>query len=546
MSDEISNDNDNEMFVDEIPPDDDKKPITNRKKASGILRGIGYNINYIIGAGIFNPDGIWLLVGSPGIALILYILCFLISLLSSSVYIELGIRSLPSGIGEQKYITDAFFPKKNFGHMFSFVAIFVILPGIIVAESYTAAQYLLFCFRGNSSDDMITVAVSITLLLIIMLYQMISSRVSNYINHTLALIKIITLLFISVIGLVKLGTNRNNWNNIFNTSNTSFNFGAYGNGLIKVLFTYEGWNNINYLIGEFTSRSDNLEYPSTILKYSSLSSVCISFSLYFLTNAAFITVVGIGNNNETTPIPIRFGRELFDEPGEKLMSILIAISAFGCASAMIFTYSRIIKYAASTGFTPRRISSIFNSYGLNIDTLMTQLLAQFFYCSSLSFIFLIKNKYNISANITDFFATTSQYSAMIYHGTSALCLYILKKRLMNTNPELFSIPKWMIKIYLLIIFIIIIASFIPPGNDNFNYLIQYCISWSAVLLGGIIWFVRNRKQSENANPELIQNEESNSETDRNEESIGETDRNEGSNDEGYGMRDLTGLLISSI
>ncbi|RIB28510.1 hypothetical protein C2G38_2059120, partial [Gigaspora rosea] len=57
-------------------------------------------------------------------------------------------------IGEQKYITDAFYPRRNFGHMFSFVAIFVILPGIIVAESYTAAQYLLFCFRGNLNDDM--------------------------------------------------------------------------------------------------------------------------------------------------------------------------------------------------------------------------------------------------------------------------------------------------------------------------------------------------------------------------------------------------------
>ncbi|RIB28509.1 amino acid/polyamine transporter I [Gigaspora rosea] len=358
-----------------------------------------------------------------------------------------------------------------------------------------------------------------------MLYQMISNRVSNYINHSLALIKIITLLFISMIGLVKLGTNNYNWNNIFNTSNTSFKFGAYGNGLIKVLFAYEGWNNINYMIGEFTARTDVLEYPSIILKYSSLLSVSISFLLYFLTNAAFITVVGYNNNdNESNPIPIRFGKELFNEPGEKLMAILIAISAFGCASAMIFTYSRIIKYAASTGFIPKKISSIFNSYGINIDTLIKQLFAQFFYCSSLSLIFLIKNNYNISSKIADYFATTAQYSAMIYHGTSALCLYFLKKRLRNMDPEIFSISIYMIIIYLIIIFIIIIASFAPPGNGNFDYLIQYCISWFFVLLGAIIWYIRNRKQNEKANRELIQNEEFNSETDQNEESIGETEK----------------------
>ncbi|KAF0490033.1 amino acid transporter [Gigaspora margarita] len=337
-----------------------------------------------------------------------------------------------------------------------------------------------------------------------------------------------------MVGLVNLGTNRHNWNNIFNTSNTSFNFGAYGNGLIKVLFTYEGWNNINYMIGEFEFSSDEQEYPSIILKYSSLLSVSISFILFkdFLTNAAFITVVGYNiNDNKSTPIPIRFGKELFNETGEKLMSILIAISAFGCASAMIFTYSRIITYAAETEFIPKKISSIFNSFGININKLKNKLLAQFFYCSSLSILFLIKNNHNISANIADFFATTAQYSAMIYHGTSALCLYILKRRLKNTDLEIFSISIYMIIIYLTIIFVIIIASFVPPRIGHFDYLIQYCISWSFVLLGVIIWYIRNRKQNEIANRELIQNEESNSETNQNEESIGETDRNEGSNDE---------------
>ncbi|CAG8849015.1 25459_t:CDS:2, partial [Gigaspora margarita] len=93
------------------------------------------------------------------------------------------------------------------------------------------------------------------------------------------------------------------------------------------------------MIGEFTSRSDDLEYPSMILKYSSPISVYISFLLYVLTNAAFITVIGYDiNDNVSTPIAMRFGKELFGETGEKFMSILIAISAFGCASAMIFTF----------------------------------------------------------------------------------------------------------------------------------------------------------------------------------------------------------------
>ncbi|RIB11649.1 amino acid permease-domain-containing protein [Gigaspora rosea] len=446
MDDKITLNSDNSIATSTLSRDN--STITNSKKTLGILYGIGYNINYIIGAGIFNPDSLWILA-PPGTVLVLYVVCGIISFFGSLVYIELGIRSLPSGIGEQKYITDAFHPKENVGHVFSFAAIFIILPGAIVAESYINAQYLLYPFRGNLSDDQI----------------------------------------ISMIGIGKLVTNHNNWNNIFNAS---FNFGVYGSRLIKVLFTYED------LIEEFKPRSDNLEYPSLILKYSSLISVGISFLLNFLTNAAFITVVGYNvNDNENTPIAIRFGRELFDGKGEKLMSILAAISAFGCTSAMIFTYSRIIKYAADTEFIPRKISSFFKSYG-NSDTLTKQLLAQFCYCLILTIILLIE-KLSI---VFDFFSNASQYTAMIFHGASAYCLYRLKKRNLR-NPETFSVYKPIVISYLLIIIYIIGASFYPP-NGKWDDLIPYGISWTTIVLGLIIWYFRNRHRNENSNGEVYE------------------------------------------
>ncbi|CAG8638380.1 4593_t:CDS:2 [Gigaspora margarita] len=68
----------------------------------------------------------------------------------------------------------------------------------------------------------------------------------------------------------------------------------------------------------------------------------------FLTNTAFITVVGYNfYDNESTPIAMLFGKELFYETGEKFMSILVAISAFGRARAInpqaVYT-SRFISF----------------------------------------------------------------------------------------------------------------------------------------------------------------------------------------------------------
>ncbi|CAG8728663.1 25430_t:CDS:2 [Gigaspora margarita] len=243
--------------------------VNHRLNTLGILYGIGYNINRIVG--IFNPDSIWILVQAPGIALVLFVVCGIISLLGSSIYIELGIMALPKGIGEQKYITDAFPGWRNVGHIFSFVG--------------------------------------------------------------LALIKIISLLIISIVGLARLsGDDSTNWRNVFNKSfNASvYELGAYGNGLIQILFAYEGWNNINYLVEE-------LDEPKAVLKYSSIISVFISISLYFSINAAFITVIGNNiTNNNNIPIALRFGNKLLGRNGEILMSILVAISAFGSVSAKVF------------------------------------------------------------------------------------------------------------------------------------------------------------------------------------------------------------------
>ncbi|CAG8449109.1 766_t:CDS:2, partial [Dentiscutata heterogama] len=103
---------DNQMGVD--------IPETGRKKILKTSSGLGYNINHIIGAGIFiTPSNVWRLVQSPGSALMLWIVGGLISLFGSMIYVELGSR-FPEGSGEQKYLEETF-DINRIAHIFSFV-----------------------------------------------------------------------------------------------------------------------------------------------------------------------------------------------------------------------------------------------------------------------------------------------------------------------------------------------------------------------------------------------------------------------------------------
>ncbi|RIB10461.1 amino acid/polyamine transporter I [Gigaspora rosea] len=467
-------------------------PKKNNKPILGILTGAGFNINQIIGAGIFqNPGVIWLLVQSPGIALILWIIGGFMSLLGSLIYIELGLRTFPSGIGEQKYIEEAFPQIKNLGHIFSFVAIFAIIPGGVIADSYTSAKYLLYAIQGdtyiyNQINKIILPITAIIILGMIMTYHILSNKLSVNINQTLALLKLLSLLIISMVGLVKL-SNSNNWNNIFNTNSPKL--GDYANAMMKVLFAYWGWNNINYSIEELKS-------PKEKLKYSSIFSVIVSFIVYILTNAAFITEVDYNNytanltntTNESPDMAIAIFFVGNNELGRRFMSLLIAISSFGSVGSMFFVYARITEYAAATKFMPKR-SNLFNYRNKRLGTPTNAYLAQFIYCSILTGCFSIYGE-----NPFDFFSDSSQYLATVFQGVSGICLIVLKTR-SNDVYDGFQTPIFITIIYLIFIVFMTFASFVAGTNISDDIAqrpsMHYIISWIVTILGTIYWYSRN-------------------------------------------------------
>ncbi|CAG8589145.1 21933_t:CDS:2, partial [Racocetra persica] len=81
--------NNNQGLGEDIALGEDIPPLI-RKGIISIFSGLlGFNINNIIGAGIFvTPTSIWRLVQSPGTALMLWIAGGLISLFGSMIYVE--------------------------------------------------------------------------------------------------------------------------------------------------------------------------------------------------------------------------------------------------------------------------------------------------------------------------------------------------------------------------------------------------------------------------------------------------------------------------
>ena len=119
---------------------DGKSPdeSVNLKPKIGLVSGCGIIVGSIIGSGIFvSPRGVLMHTGSPGLSLIIWLLCGLYSMVGAYCYAELGTTITRSG-ADYAYMYEAF------GPFVAFIRLWV--ECIIVRPCTTAIVALTFSY----------------------------------------------------------------------------------------------------------------------------------------------------------------------------------------------------------------------------------------------------------------------------------------------------------------------------------------------------------------------------------------------------------------
>ncbi|GBB92399.1 hypothetical protein RclHR1_00200032 [Rhizophagus clarus] len=421
-------------------------PYEKKQKILGVVYGIGLNVNNIIGSGIVTAPGIiWNMVKSPGIVLLLWLIGGIVTMSGSLSYVELGVIHKISG-GETKYLQTAYpNPKIMMSYLFSFMHIFAIRPGIISAVLQSAAQYTWYTINGSSYDDDIkqdtsgwylsfspfwfTKLLAIIYLIIITGYHMINNRWANYINQTLAVIKLITYSIIALAGIYRLSSNwsvsRLNW---VHPLGGNTNIAAYSASMLLIMFSYDGWNTLNYSLDEFRK-------PGKKLIFSNSISVGIVTLMYLLVNIAFFSVVpeeAISDNNQIDEtIAATFFYKLFGKSAiVRIFTALIVLSVIGTAAVCVWTGSRVIVAAAASDFFPK-YSKELRTWHHYFNTPTNALLLQFIWCS---FIILFVGS---SFTITSFtlFSTFSMYSYWIFYFATGIGLLVIRRNKKNETKK---------------------------------------------------------------------------------------------------------------
>jgi solute carrier family 7 (L-type amino acid transporter), member 5 len=130
---------------------DNNNNVVSLKKNITLFSACAIIIGNIVGSGIYiSSTGVLEYAGSPGVALIIWALSGLISLVGAYCYTELGTLIQTSG-GDYAYINKAYGQCLSF--LYSYMMIFVTIPTLNAIFGMTVALYSINIFYSSCDMD---------------------------------------------------------------------------------------------------------------------------------------------------------------------------------------------------------------------------------------------------------------------------------------------------------------------------------------------------------------------------------------------------------
>ncbi|KAK4058443.1 hypothetical protein OIO90_000602 [Microbotryomycetes sp. JL221] len=340
------------------PSDDSTSSYTGSRRRNGavaepigIPAGIALIVGMQIGSGIFSSPGlVGAQTGAVGSALLCWLGAGLLSWAGASSFCELG-TALPLNGGAQAYLDAAFGPLP--AYCFSFTAVTALKPGSQAIISIIFGEYicrLLYhtAFSPDPDDaarDVPAVAIKLTgivALVAVSAIQAWSAKAGTRAQLVLTVFKVFALVLVIVNGIVFLGLGRAA--STFSFQDTSSAPASYALALFSALWTFDGWDQANYV-----GRDCKPGTLPTIIN-SSMSLVLI---LFICANVAYFLVLDFATATATSTIGLDFGRAMAGPAGGIIFSLIVAVSCFGALNGSLYTSSRLIVAAGEQGFLPR-------------------------------------------------------------------------------------------------------------------------------------------------------------------------------------------------
>ncbi len=325
----------------------------------------------VIGSGIFlTPGGVLRDVGGrPGLALGVWALGGLLSLLGALTYAELTARNPRAG-GLYIYIRDAFGPLPAF--LFGWTMFFAIASGTVAALAAAfATQAGEFVDLGPVGSKVLAALVVV----VVTVLNALSTRGSSDVLNTSTIIKTAFLVVLGVV-LVALGAEsilaadpgtaqRLAFEGALEAARASGAappladavvaptsiLTAVGVAMLGVLWSYEGWQYVTFAAGEVK------DAPRTLPRALVLGTLLLT-TVYLLVNVGYLAALGADGVMASDRVASAALEAVGLGALSKVVIAVILVSIFSCANATLFSATRIFFAMAGDGLFFSRMKEV--------------------------------------------------------------------------------------------------------------------------------------------------------------------------------------------
>ncbi|KAK5122795.1 hypothetical protein LTR85_003710 [Meristemomyces frigidus] len=337
-----------------------------KHKSLTFLNGLSLVIGLIIGSGVFSsPASVNSNAGSPGAALIVWVVSGILAWTGAASYAELG-GAIPLNGGAQVYLSKIF--GEWAGFLFTWCAVMVLKPGSAAIIAIIFGEYMVRAVIGadaTGASPWINKGVAILGLVLVTALNSVSTKLGARTSDVFMFLKFVGLLAITVTGIVVATTGlaydkpalSTAWRTTSWFEGTSMSSSQWAVALYAGLWAFDGWDNTNYVVGEMLNPGRDL--PRTI--HTSLPLVILA---YLLANLGYIFVLPAEVINGSNTVAVAFGQTVFGPAGSLILALVVSGSCFGALNATTFTAGRLVYSAGKEGYIP----TLFSTIGLSHHT----------------------------------------------------------------------------------------------------------------------------------------------------------------------------------
>ncbi|CAG7731873.1 unnamed protein product, partial [Allacma fusca] len=234
------------------------------KRQIGLIGGISMIVGTMIGSGIFiSPGNLLAKTDSVATSLVVWAACGLLTTFTALTYCELG-TVVPRSGGEHAYYMAAYTPLHRFfgelpAFLFAFMTVTLLKPSSLAIISLTFGQYAMEpilkamgadeAFKSTAEYDYARKCLAAVVALFIGFVNVYSAKIATRIQIFFTGAKITAMLILIGVGVYNVANGE--YGGIpmeYDTS--SANYGQIAMAFYSGLWSYEGWNNLNFVTEE--------------------------------------------------------------------------------------------------------------------------------------------------------------------------------------------------------------------------------------------------------------------------------------------------------